>query len=283
MLVELQDVRKNYGDFLLNCSFQLKAGQITGLVGQNGAGKSTAFKTILGLVHPDSGTLRVLGRTVTGGNAPDKSRIGAVLSDSGFGGHMTVNQAAAVLSAAYENFSKDRFLETCQAFGLPLNKKLKEFSTGMKAKLKVIAAVSHDAELLILDEPTAGLDVVARNEIAEILREYMETEGRGILISSHISGDLESLCDDIYLIHEGRIIYHEDTDVILSDYGLLKVTEEQYGLLDQEYILAVKEEAYGYSCLTKERRFYQENVPGIAVETCGIDEIEIMLIGGQRK
>ena len=196
---------------------------------------------------------------------------------------MTVKHGAAVLSSVYENFPKASFLEKCRACGLPLNKKVKEFSTGMKAKLKVLIAVSHGAELLVLDEPTAGLDVMARDEIVDILREYMENEGRGILISSHISRDLESLCDDIYLIHKGRIIYHEDTDVILSDYGIIKVTEEQYRRLDQEYILAVKAENYGYSCLTKERRFYQENFPGIAVEKCGIDEIEIMLTGGEKR
>lgn len=283
MLIKLENMSKSYKDFRLSCSLCLEEGRITGLVGQNGAGKSTTFKGILGLIRPEGGTVQVLGQDYLTEEGINKNQIGAVLSDSGFGNHMTVKQVAAVLDEAYENFHKAEFLKKCQEYGLPVNQKLKEFSTGMKAKLKVLIAVSHDAKLLVLDEPTAGLDVIAREEIVDVLREYMETEGRGILISSHISRDLESLCDDIYLIHEGKIIYHEDTDVILSNYGIIKVTKEQYQRLDQEYILAVKEESYGYSCLTKERQFYQENFPGIAVEMCGIDEIEIMLTGGKER
>ena len=126
-------------------------------------------------------------------------------------------------------------MKQVQSFQLPLDKKIKEFSTGMKAKLKVLVAISHDAKLLILDEPTAGLDVIARDELLEMLREFMEIDdNRSILISSHISSDLESLCDDIYMIHEGKIIMHEDTDVLLSDYAILKVDEQQYHLFPKE-------------------------------------------------
>lgn len=283
MLVKLENVSKSYNDFVLNCSLSLREGRITGLVGQNGAGKSTTFKAILGLIRPEAGTARVLGKDFTWWEGPDREQIGTVLSDTGFGGHMTVKQVAAVSAKAWKSFREDDFLEMCKARGLPLDKKLKTFSTGMRAKLKVLTAVSHDARLLILDEPTAGLDVVARDEILDTLREYMETEGRGILISSHISSDLEGLCDDIYMIHEGKIVFHEDTDVILSDYGVLKATEEQYQRLDQDYLLWVKKESYGYRCLTRERRFYQENFPDVIAEACGIDEIQIMLTGGQRK
>lgn len=153
----------------------------------------------------------------------------------------------------------------------------------MKAKLKVLIAISHEAPLLVLDEPTAGLDVIARDEILDLLRDYMEEEGRGILISSHISSDLESICDDIYMIHDGRILFHEDTDVILSDYGILKVEDEMYESLEKEFILCVKEESYGYCCLTSKRQFYEENYPAVIAEKCGIDEIETMLIRGELK
>ena len=153
----------------------------------------------------------------------------------------------------------------------------------MKAKLKVLLAVSHEAALLILDEPTAGLDVVAREEILDMLRGYMEQEGRGILISSHISSDLEGLCDDIYMIQGGKIVLHEDTDVILSNYGLLKLEDRQYDTLDKDHILCVKKEGFGYSALTNERQYYQENYPSLIVERCGIDQVETMLIGGKRK
>ncbi len=283
MLVTLENAKKSYGPFTLSCSLSLQEDRITGLVGQNGAGKSTMFKALLGLVRLDSGEVQVLGSHPESMTAQEKNRIGAVLSDSEFSVYMTVKQIASVMAAAYENFDEPGFLSQCQEFQLPLDKKTKEFSTGMKAKLKVLLALSHNADLLILDEPTAGLDVMARDEILDLLRGYMQTEGRGILISSHISSDLEGLCDDIYMIHEGRIILHEDTDVILSNYGILKMSEEEYAALDKEYVLCVKKESYGYSCLTKERRFYQENAPSIIVEQCGIDQAQIMLAGGKRK
>lgn len=283
MLVTLENAKKSYGSFTLSCSLSLKKGRITGLVGQNGAGKSTIFKAMLGLIRLDGGEIQVLGSHPKSMTAQEKNRIGAVLSDSEFSVYMTVKQIASVMTAAYENFDRPGFLSQCQEFQLPLDKKTKEFSTGMKAKLKVLLALSHNADLLILDEPTAGLDVMARDEILDMLRGYMETEGRGILISSHISSDLEGLCDDIYMIHEGTIILHEDTDVILSDYGLLKMSEEEYAVCDKEHVLCVKKEPYGYSCLTKKRQFYQENAPSMIVEKCGIDQAQIMLAGGRKK
>ena len=153
----------------------------------------------------------------------------------------------------------------------------------MKAKLKILAAVSHDARLLILDEPTAGLDVIARDELLEILREFMEQkEERSILISSHISDDLETLCDDLYMIHDGKIILHEDTDLLLSTYGVLKMDETQFQRIDRQYLLRWKRENYGYSCLTDQKQYYMENYPDIAVEKGSIDNVITMMIKGEK-
>ncbi len=134
-----------------------------------------------------------------------------------------------------------------------------------------------------IDEPTEGLDVIARKEILDLLREYMEEEGRAILISSHISSDLEGLCDDLYMIHQGEIVLHEETDAILSQYGLIKVDEKQYGKLERKYLLKVKKEAFGYSCLTNQRQFYLENYPEIIVEKGTIDEVIEMMIKGEKQ
>ena len=181
----------------------------------------------------------------------------------------------------YSRFDKSLFIEQAQRFKLPMDKQIKDFSTGMKAKLKVLVAISHGAKLLILDEPSAGLDVIARDELYEMLREFLEKdEERSILISSHISSDLESLCDDLYMIHDGRIILHEDTDVLLSDYALLKVDTEQFDTLDKQYILRYKKETYGYSCLTDQKQYYVENYPKIAIENGSIDGIITMMIRG---
>ena len=151
----------------------------------------------------------------------------------------------------------------------------------MKAKLKVLLAISHKAKLLVLDEPTTGLDVLARNEVLGMLREYLEEDSsRSILISSHISSDLEGLCDDIYMIDRGQIILHEDTDVLLSQYGLLKMSEKEYEELDKQFVTASKKEKFSITCLTNEKQFYIDNYPGIVVENSSIDDIIVLTLGG---
>ena len=227
-MIRLENVKKQYKQFQLDCSLQVKPGQITGLIGENGAGKSTTFKLILDLIRKDEGKIEVLGKSVSELTKEDKENIGVVLSDSGFSGYITVKDIIRILSALYSQFDKDAFLNGCDKYRIPLNKKIKEFSTGMKTKLKMLVAISHGAKLLILDEPTAGLDVVARDEFLEMLQEYMAKGEHSILISSHISSDLENLCDDFYMIHDGKIVMHEETDVLLSGYGIIKPSIEQY-------------------------------------------------------
>lgn len=282
MLV-IQNIKKNYQSFSLDCSMEVKPGRITGLVGQNGAGKSTTFKAILGLISVEAGMITVLGKNINDFTAADREKLGVVLSDSGFSGYLTVKDLIPILKNLYTSFDARAFSVQAERFGLPLDKKIKEFSTGMKAKLKVLVATSHNAKLLILDEPTAGLDVVARDELLLMLQEYMEQdESRSILISSHISSDLETVCDDLYMIHEGKIILHEDTDVLLSDYALLKVDAAQYAGLDQQFILCRREESYGYCCLTNQRQYYTENYPQITIEKGTVDSMIVMMIKGER-
>lgn len=281
MKLELNHVVKSYGDFKLDCTMALQSGRVTGLIGRNGAGKSTTFKAILGLIHMDSGTILADGKEIKEWSLAEKEKLGVVLSESGFSAYLTVSDIVSVLNAMYSRFDKDDFLEKCRHFSIPLKKQIKEFSTGMKAKLKVLIAMSHEADILILDEPTAGLDVMAREEILDMLHTYMQSEQNSILISSHISGDLESLCDDIYLIDDGKIILHEDTHVLLDEYAVLKVTEEQYKGLDKTYLLAVKEGSFGYSCLTSERQFYQENYPELTIEKGRIDSVYSILVSGK--
>lgn len=282
-MLKIENVTKNYDNFSLNCTLEVKKGQITGLIGQNGAGKSTTFKAILGLISMDGGTIRLLGKDIKDFSAADREDIGVVLSDSGFSGYLTINDILPVLKNLYKDFDASFFMKQVQKFQLPLTKKIKDFSTGMKAKLKVLVAISHNAKVLILDESTSGLDVIARDDILEMLREFMEKdEERAILISSHISSDLETLCDDLYMIHEGSVILHEDTDVLLSDYALLKVNDEQFYKLDKQYLLRIKKETYGYSCLTNQKQYYMENYPDIAFDKGTIDEVIMMMIRGEK-
>ena len=280
-MIKIEHLKKHYDSFSLDCSLEVMPGRVTGLIGQNGAGKSTTFKAILGLISIDGGSITLLGKDIKDFSAKDKEDLGVVLSDSGFSGYLKISDLISILHNMYSRFDKSLFIEQGQRFKLPMDKQIKDFSTGMKAKLKVLVAISHGAKLLILDEPSAGLDVIARDELYEMLREFLEKdEERSILISSHISSDLESLCDDLYMIHDGRIILHEDTDVLLSDYALLKVDTEQFDTLDKQYILRYKKETYGYSCLTDQKQYYVENYPKIAIENGSIDGIITMMIRG---
>nr|WP_314931437.1 ABC transporter ATP-binding protein [Shuttleworthia satelles] len=282
-MLKIEHLKKQYGNFSLDCSLEVKRGYITGLIGQNGAGKSTTFKAVLGLISADGGKINILGKDLREFTAEDKESLGVVLSDSGFGGYLTIKDLIPIMKNLYKSFDDSSFMDQARRFQLPTDKKINDFSTGMKAKLKVLIAISHDARLLILDEPTLGLDVIARDELLEMLRKFMEeNEERSILISSHISSDLETLCDDIYMIHEGKVILHEDTDVLLSDYALLKVTEEQFSQIDKQYILRFKKEAYGYSCLTRQKQYYIENYPEVAIDQGTIDEVILMMIRGEK-
>jgi len=282
MELQLKEVKKSYGNFHLEVSLHIAPGQITGLVGKNGAGKSTTIKSVLGLIRPDGGEVLIDGKPVSDLTEKERENLGVVLADSGFSGYLCIKDIIPILRTMYSAFDEDFFREQCKEQELPLDKQIRNFSTGMAAKLKVLVAISHDAKLLVLDEPTSGLDVMARNEILDLLREYMEKdEERSILISSHISSDLESLCDDIYIINKGKILLHEDTDAILANYGVLKLSPEDYEGIEKEYLLRVKKEKFGYSALTKEKAFFAENYPAIALEKGNIDDVYTMMIQGE--
>ena len=208
-MIQINGLKKKYKDFTLDLTLDLPKGRVSGLVGKNGAGKSTTLKAILGLIQTDEGSVKVFGKDAFNLTSEEKQQLGVALSDSSFSGYLTVDAVKNILKNMYHSFDEEKFLDLSEKMKLPLNKQIKEFSTGMKAKLKVIAALSHKAKLLIMDEPTSGLDVEARNEVLDILREYLAQDDEvSLLISSHISSDLEGLCDDIYLIDEGRLLLH---------------------------------------------------------------------------
>lgn len=281
-MLRLENVRKQYKDFELDITMEVKPGYVTGLIGRNGAGKTTAFKAGLGLIRTE-GEITLFGKPLRQIDARDREKTGVVLADSGFSGYLKVKDLVVILRNLYREFNEMYFTDKCKEFDIPFDKQIKEFSTGMKRRLQVVAALSHNAELLIMDEPTAGMDVIARDELLAMLREYMEMEGRSVLISSHISGDLEGICDDIYMIDGGKVIFHEETDVLLDQYGILKVTKEQYETLDKSFILRQREEEFGVSCLTKEKQFYLENYPDVVVEKGSVDGVMTMMIRGESR
>lgn len=272
-MININHLKKSYGSFTLECSLKVPKGMITGIIGMNGAGKTTLFKSILGINSIDEGNIEI----------PDKQDIGVVLADAFFSEFFTIKDIISILEVSYQRFEKNLFLQYCHQFELPLDKPIKTFSTGMLAKLKIIVSMTHHASLLILDEPTLGLDIIARESILELLRDYIEKEECSILISSHISSDLEELCDDIYVIDQGHIILHEEMDRILSNYGLIKVSKEDYEALDKNYITALLKEPYGYLLLTDQKQFYLDNYPHIVIENNHLDQMIPLLIKGEKK
>jgi ABC-2 type transport system ATP-binding protein len=280
-MVKVNNLVKNYVDFKLEVSLEIPDGAVTGIIGKNGAGKSTTIKAILGLIEPDGGSITIGGKEVSTLTLADKEKLGVALSDAGFSNYITLKDVICILREMYPTFDESFFRKQCELQKLPLNKKLKDFSTGMRAKSRVLVAISHKANLLVMDEPTSGLDVGARNEVLDLLRDYLAANDEcSILLTSHISSDLEGLCDDIYMINDGKVILHEDTDAILGRYGILKADEEAYEKLDKNYILSSKKTGFGYSCITNERQYYLDNYPGIVVENGNIDDLILLMTGG---
>lgn len=281
-MIQIKNIKKSYQDFLLDCSLTIEKGSVTGIIGKNGAGKSTLYKAILNLINIDSGNILVFNKDIKELDVKDKADIGVVLADSFFSSYLNIKDIRKIMMDSYETFDVTFFDKKVNEFELPINKAIKSFSFGMKAKLKMLCALSHNAKILLLDEPTLGLDVIARDEILELLREYMaKASDNTIMISSHIASDLESLCDDIYMIDDGKIILHEDTDVLLSNYAILKVDEQTYESIDKNYIYKVKKEDYGYALLTNQKQFYYENYPKIVIQNCSIDDVIYMMIKGK--
>lgn len=273
MLLKIDGLKKSYKGFSLDCSMQVQKGSVTGVIGANGAGKTTTFKAILGLIHPEGGSIELLGKDISKITKEDKMQIGTVLAEIGFSTQLKVKDIVGIMKAMYPKFDEERFLKKCEHYKIPQDKLLKDFSTGTRAKLRVLVAMSYDARLLILDEPTVGLDYMTRNEIIDEMRDFMENEEKGILISSHISSDLEGICDDLYFLQNGKIKLHEDTDKILSDYGVLKVSKEQQEILDKKYILYKLQTDYGFELLTNEKQYYADNYSDCVIEKGSVDQV----------
>lgn len=236
--IEIKDLTKEYNGFKLdNISFVLPTGCIMGLIGENGAGKSTTISSILGLKKYKKGSIKVLGQNM---NAKLKNDIGVVLDEVGLPEALNVKNIGTIMRNVYSNWSDEDYSGYIKKFSLPDNKKFGDFSKGMKMKLAIAIALSHKAKLLILDEPTSGLDPIVRDEIIDILNDFTREEDHSILISSHIVSDLEKLCDYIAFIHKGKLMLCEEKDVLLERYRFISATEEQLDELDQNAIKGKK-------------------------------------------
>ena len=289
MELSIEGLSKRFGSKVAvdNISVTLQPG-VYGLLGANGAGKTTLMRMVCDILKPTSGKIFYDGKEIEELGETYRNYLGYLPQDFGYSRDFTVKDYLEYMAAlkdvpARETSRKINHLLDILTLSDVKRKKIAKLSGGMKRRVGIAQAMLNDPKILVMDEPTAGLDVMARDDMLEILREYMETPGRSILISSHISTDLEGICDDIYMIDEGKILLHEETDKLLDQYGLLKVKADQYEALDKAYILAHKKEEYGYSCLTNERQYYQENYPDITIEKGKIDDVIIMMKRGQQE
>lgn len=279
--IEVSNLCKDYSDFSLkNISFALPKGCIMGFIGENGAGKTTSIKAVLDIVHKKSGDVKILGQEFSGKEKEIKERIGVVFDESHFHEELTPKNISKILSGIYKTFDKELFIDYLVRFNLPYTKKIKEFSRGMKMKFSIAAALSHKPELLILDEPTSGLDPVVREEILDIFLDFIQDENHSILISSHITSDLDKIADYITFIHEGRIILSEPRDELISSSGILKCGEDDLSSLDKSDMIKIRRNQFGCEVLIKNRQSFMENHPDLVVDTPNIESIMLMYIKG---
>ena len=273
--LEIKDLTKHFKDFSLDrLSLTLPSGCILGLIGENGAGKSTTIKLILDILHKDSGTVTVLGRNNEKEIRLIKEDIGVVMDEVGLPECLTAKQIGRVMKYTFRNWDEREYERLLQKLSLPKDKQFKDFSRGMKMKLGIAVAMSHGAKLLLLDEPTGGLDPVVRDEVVEMFYEFTRDENHSILISSHIVSDLEKLCDYVAFLHNGRLLLCEEKDVLLSEYGLIHCSAEELSLLPPDMIKYKKETPYGVEAMVLRNR-----VPDtVKVSPITIEELFVFMV-----
>lgn len=277
--LEIKNLSKTFKDFKLdNLNLTLPSGCIMGLIGENGAGKSTTIKLILGMLRKDGGTITILGRDNQEDIRLTKEDVGVVMDEVGIPEFMTTKQVGKVMKHTFSNWDEAEYERLLKKMALPDNKPFKDFSRGMKMKLGIAVAMSHNSKLLLLDEATSGLDPVVRDEVVEMFSEFTRDENHSILLSSHIVSDLEKICDYIAFLHKGKLMLCEEKDMLLAEYGILHCTAEQLSELDKDAIKHKKESPYGVEAIVK-----REAVPaGMNISPVSIEELFVFMVKGAR-
>ncbi len=249
--LEISNLTKTYGqDFTLDhVNITLPSGCIMGFIGENGAGKSTTIKLILGLIGRDGGDIRVLGQNEVAQNKALKEHIGVVMDETSFPDNLTPRAINTIMQNCYNTWNSQTFFQYAEKFSLPTHKPVKDYSRGMKMKLSIAVALSHDSKLLILDEATSGLDPVVRDEILDVFLEFIQDESHSIFISSHILSDLEKICDYITFIHKGKLIFSKAKDELLDQYTLIKCSQAAYAAMDKTAIIGSRKNKFGVEAL----------------------------------
>lgn len=281
--LKVENLTKKYDDFLLDkVSFYVPKGNIVGLIGENGAGKSTTINTMLDIIERDSGDIYILDSEKNKVNNEIREKLGVVFDGNNFPEDLTPQKLNNVLTRIYKKWEDKTFFEYIKKFNLPKTKKIKNFSKGMKMKLSISVALSHNAELLILDEATSGLDPIVRDDILDILLEFVQDENKSILISSHITSDLEKVADYIVFIHKGKVIFEETKDNLIYDYGIMKCKQKDFSSIDKEDIIRFRKMDYGYEILVKNKNELERKYPNMVMDNIKIEDIMLMYVKGEK-
>ena len=281
--IKVKNLNKKYEGFeLKNISFEIPEGSIVGLIGENGAGKTTTIKSILNIIKSD-GEIQVFGKDIKQNEKEIKSKLGVVLDDSFLSEYLTPKKINSIMKNFYNTWDKELFENYIKLFKLPENKMIKDFSSGMKMKLKIATAISHKPQILILDEPTSGLDPVVRNEILDIFRQFIaEDEKRSILISTHITTDLEHISDYIMFIKNGEITLNLPTSEILENYGIVKCDEKDFSKISKEDYEYYRKEKYQYEVLVNNKNSIKNKYGISTIDKASIEDIMLFYIKGEK-
>lgn len=280
-ILEVSGLSKSYEKFSLeDIDLSIPKGTIMGLVGENGSGKTTTIKGILNIIRRDKGDIRIFGLDNIEDDLEIKEDIGVVLDDSYFEENLNAKDINKIMGNIYKNWQPDSYLNYLKRFKIDEDKKIKEYSKGMKMKLSIAIALSHKAKLLILDEPTSGLDPIVRSEILDELQDFIQDEEKSILFSTHITSDLDKIADYITLIHNGRIILSKDRESLLTNYGLLKTSRDDFDRMDKDYIIGFRENKFGLEALVSNRFEFLAKYPESIIDEVNIEDIMLFYIRG---
>lgn len=282
-ILEIKDLCKKYADFeLKKVNIQLPKGTIMGFVGENGAGKTTTIKSILNIIKRDSGEIKVFDLDNIKDEKKIKENIGVVLDDSFLSEYLNPTDINKIMKDIYKNWDEKLYFKYIKEFKLPEQKISKEYSSGMKMKLKIAVALSHHPKLLILDEPTSGLDPIARSEILDIFQDFIQDEEHGIFVSSHITSDLEHIADYITFINNGEIVFTKTRDELLDNYGIVKCTEEQFKTIKKDDYIKYKKNKYEYDILIEDKHEFKKKYDFSIIDKPNIEDIMVIYIKGEK-
>lgn len=281
--LEVKNLCKKYSEFeLKNINLKLPKGMIMGLIGENGAGKTTTIKSILNLINIDNGEIKIFGLNIKENEKKIKEDIGVVLDDAFFSEYLNPADINKIMNKIYKNWDENLYYRYLEDFKLPKNKISKEFSSGMKMKLKIAVALSHHPKLLILDEPTSGLDPVARSEILDIFQDFIQNEENSIFISSHITSDLEHIADYITFINNGEIVLSKTRDELLEKYGIVKCSKSEFEKIDKNDYVKFKVNRYEYDVLVEDKSKFKRKYDFKIIDKPTLDDIMLIYIKGEK-